>query len=70
MSNLLRRLRKLESRMTDRSALVPRSEAWLEYWKEKLDRFLSEGDPDHLSGMPLAAIDAIIAEGIHTEQTR
>jgi hypothetical protein len=56
--------------MTDRSALVPRSEAWLEYWKEKLDRFLSERDPDHRNGMPLAAIDAIIAEGEHTEQTR
>jgi hypothetical protein len=70
MTNLLRRLRKLESRLTDRSGLAPGSETWLEYWGEKLDRFLSEGDPKPINGMPLAFIDAIIAEAIHAEQTR
>ena len=32
MSNLLRRLQKLEARLTDRSGLVPNAQGWLEYW--------------------------------------
>jgi hypothetical protein len=50
MPSLLRRLQKLESLITDRSGCAPHSTAWLEYWKDKLDRFLSKrehyGDED------------------------
>jgi hypothetical protein len=58
MSNLLRRLRKLETRLTDGTGLVPRSEAWLNYWKRKMEQYVSER-----GGIPMEAIDAISASG-------
>jgi len=70
MPNLLKRLRKLESQITDRSGFAPHSEAWLEYWKEKLDRFLTKRDSAALNGMPLAALDDIIEKGKHKGQPR
>ena len=61
MSNLLRRLRKLETRLTDNSGLAPHSEAWLDYWRCRIDRLLAgEGHRDP-GRIPLEAIDAIIA---------
>jgi hypothetical protein len=33
MTNLERRLGKLEARLVDSSGLVPHSALWLEYWK-------------------------------------
>jgi len=70
MANVLRRLCKLESRMTDRSGLAPHTKAWLAHWEEKLDRFLTQGDSSALNGMPLAALDDIIEKGKHKEQPR
>ena len=60
MTNLCRRLRKLETRFQDASGLVPHTEAWFEHWMQKVDEVLQGGNPD-LSGMPLAAIDTLIA---------
>jgi hypothetical protein len=60
MTNLSRRLRKLEIRLTDASGLVPHSEEWFEHWMQKVDEYLQGGNPD-LRGMPLAAIDTLIA---------
>lgn len=65
MTNLLRRLRKLESRLTDATGLVPRSEAWRNYWKRKLAQYLSEE-----GGIPMEAVDAISAAGGDEELER
>ncbi len=62
MSRLSRRLRKLEERITDRTGLVPRSEAWFRYWGEKLDQFLESGEEDALRGISLAVIDALMEQ--------
>jgi hypothetical protein len=60
MSNLRRRLRKLESRLTDSSGLIPNSQAWLNYWHVKAARILDGLDPDKI---PIAYLDAILAAG-------
>jgi hypothetical protein len=61
MSRLHRRLRKLESQMTDGSGLVPHSEAWFQHWNERLDKFLTTGDAEAITGMPLAYVDDLLA---------
>ena len=70
MSNVLRRLCKLEARLSDRSGSAPHSKAWLAHWEERLDQFLTKGDSSALNGMPLAALDDIIEKGKHSEQPR
>ena len=62
MSRVSVRLRKLEERITDRTGLVPRSEAWFRYWGEKLDRFLESGEEDALRGISLAVIDGLMEQ--------
>ena len=61
MSNLLRRLRKLEARLTDKSGFPPHSKEWLRYWNDQLDIFLTRGDASAINGMTLEVVDAIIA---------
>jgi hypothetical protein len=61
MSNLRRRLHKLEARLTDSSGLIPNSQAWLDYWLVKVDRILS--DPETSERIPIAVIDDIVAAG-------
>jgi hypothetical protein len=63
MSNLRRRLRKLEARLTDSSGLIPNSQAWLDYWLPKVDRIISGEDGDTSERIPIAVIDAIVAAG-------
>jgi hypothetical protein len=65
VTNLARRLHKLEKQLTDASGLVPHSEAWLNYWKRRLEQYLSEGD-----GIPMEAIDEIDAAGGDEELER
>jgi hypothetical protein len=65
VTNLARRLRKLEKRLTDGSGLVRHSEAWLDYWKRRLEQYLSEG-----GGIPMEAIDEIDAVGGDDELVR
>jgi hypothetical protein len=60
MSNLRRRLHKLEARLTDSSGLVPNSQAWLDYWHVKAARILDGEDPGKI---PIEYFDAIIAAG-------
>jgi hypothetical protein len=43
MTNLERRLGKLEAQLIDSSGLVPHTQKWLEYWRDWLDR--STNDP-------------------------
>jgi hypothetical protein len=65
ITNLARRLRKLEKQLTDASGLVPHSEAWRDYWKRRLEQYLSEG-----GGIPMEAIDEIWAVGGDEEVER
>jgi hypothetical protein len=61
MSNILKRLRRLETRLTDTSGLAPHTEAWLDYWGRRIERHLG-GDAQREPGrIPLEAIDAIVA---------
>jgi len=42
MTNLRRRLRKLDALLSDPSGLVPYSEKWLDYWQNWLDRWADD----------------------------
>jgi hypothetical protein len=44
MSNLRRRLHKLEARLTDSSGLIPNSQAWLDYWLREVDMIIDGED--------------------------
>ena len=61
MSNLLRRVRKLETRLTDLSGLVPHTEDWLAYWKQRIERLLGGEAQRETGRIPLEAIDALVA---------
>jgi hypothetical protein len=61
MSNILRRLRKLETRLTDFSGLAPQSGAWLDYWSHRIDRLLGGEGLGDTGRIPLEAIDALVA---------
>ena len=61
MSNLNRRLRNLEARLTDSSGLVPHSQVWRDYWFPKVDRMLSGQEPAPPGSIPLEVVDAILA---------
>ena len=58
MSNLLRRVRKLEARLTDTNGLVPHSAEWFSYWEKKLEDVDSDGMPVDITGLTLEVIDA------------
>jgi hypothetical protein len=62
MSNILRRLQKLEAHSTDRSGYPPHSQAWPEYWLGRLNQILSEGEPGTPGCIPLEVWDAISLE--------
>ena len=59
MTNLQRRLRKLEASIVDSHGLIPNTPQWLDFWSEKLDR-LDAGEDVDLRGITLAVSDAII----------
>ncbi|HEY1206514.1 MAG: hypothetical protein ABSH46_23880 [Bryobacteraceae bacterium] len=61
MSNLLRRVGKLEARLTDASGLVPRSEHWLAYWGHRIERLLGGEAHGETGRIPLEAVDALVA---------
>ena len=67
MTNLQRRLRKLETKLTDRSGFVPHSKEWFRYWNGQMDIFLSGRDENAMDGMTLEVIDAIVAAGEEAE---
>ena len=58
MSNLSRRLRKLEAGLTDRSGLIPHSATCFEYCNGWTDKLVSGEEP--LGRIPLEAVDAIL----------
>jgi hypothetical protein len=67
MARLESRLRKLEARLTDRSGLVPHTEAWWDYWMPRVDRLITGEEAGEPGGIPLAVCDAIIASGPRSE---
>jgi hypothetical protein len=60
MSNLYRRLKKLEARMIDEAGLVPHSLQWLAYWTERVDKILNGEDDVKGCLIPLEVMDAIV----------
>jgi len=62
MSRILRRLQKLEAHSTDRSGFPPHSQAWFDYWLDRLNQILSEDDPGAPGCIPLEVWDAICSE--------
>jgi hypothetical protein len=56
-----RRLRNLETRLTDRSGLLPHTEAWRDYWLIRVDKLIAGEKFDEL--IPLEFIDALILQG-------
>jgi hypothetical protein len=61
VTNLQRRLKNLESLLTDPSGLIPHSEKWLEYWQRWIDRWSDDPSFRPRERMPLEAARAIIA---------
>jgi hypothetical protein len=60
MSNLQRRLKKLEALLTDEAGLVPGSQRWLDYWLEQFDKVVEGGDEAKHIRLPLAIFDVIV----------
>ena len=58
MSNLRRRLLKLEARLTDECGLVPHTPRWLDYWTDWLRRYIAVENPP--GRMPIDAYRAVI----------
>jgi hypothetical protein len=59
MTNLQRRLKKIEGHMTDVSGLVPHSQRWLEYWDRQIFDYMQ--DPEHRRPAVLFPIEAFRA---------
>jgi hypothetical protein len=65
--NLVRRLQKLEGRLTDTAGLVPHSDAWFAFYEDQFARWkVGEEFPC----IPLAVIDRIVEGADHEEQAR
>ena len=60
MSNLPRRLKKLEALLTDGAGLVPGSPQWLAYWTERADKILNGDDEVRGCQIPFEVLDAIL----------
>jgi hypothetical protein len=56
MSNLRRRLRKLESRLLDDSGLIPGTQEWMDFWEIKAARIIIGEEEGHI---PIAFVDAM-----------
>ena len=61
MTNLRRRLRKLEALLTDPSnGLVPHSPAWMDYWLQELKRVLPHDYHGPKTPIPIEVLRAYI----------
>ena len=60
MSNLQRRLQKLEAHLTDDAGLVPGSPRWWAYWNERLHKFIAKDDDVKDCKIPLEVIRTYI----------
>jgi hypothetical protein len=64
MTNLQRRLRKLERALTDSSGLIPNSPRWLAYWQERIPKILNGEVKER---MPLEAVRAWVVNSEDTD---
>ena len=62
MPNLLQRIRRLESRLTDTTGLAPYSEPWFAYWEDIFDRLMAGENPTYPGNFPLAVADRMIEQ--------
>ena len=61
MTNLQRRLRKIEAQLTDPSGLVPHTPKWLEYWDRQWYLYMTDQIPrDALINSPWEALAAVL----------
>lgn len=60
MSNLNRRLKKLEALLTDDAGLMPNSPRWMAYGTERADKILQGDDEVRGCQIPLDLVDAIL----------
>jgi hypothetical protein len=60
VSNLYRRLKKLEAQLTDDTGLVPGSKRWMDYWLEQFDKVVRGGDEAKNIRLPLEIFDAVV----------
>lgn len=60
MRNLLRRIQKLESRLTGTTGLAPYSEPWYAYWENILECWMAGENPVYAGTLPLAVVDRMI----------
>jgi hypothetical protein len=67
MTNLRRRLKKLEGQLNDRRGLVPYSGAWIEYCRKATDRILSGEDATAAECIPIEFVDLVLAEAAEEE---
>jgi hypothetical protein len=56
-SNLSRRVRKLEARLTNITGLVARSDEWFAFWGDKIERLIAGEPPERIGRIPLEVID-------------
>jgi hypothetical protein len=68
MTNLERRLNKLEGLLTDVSGLVPHTEKWLEYWKRWFECSIRDSYSRRGEKIPLEAARAIMQTGFSDEE--
>ena len=67
MRSFQRRLNKLEEILTDRHGLIPYSEKWLEYWRNWMDRCLTEPDITPTEKIPLEALGLLMQSSPDSE---
>jgi hypothetical protein len=53
MSNLSKRVRKLESQLTNITGLVARSDEWFAFWGDKIERLIAGEAPERVGRIPL-----------------
>ena len=61
MSNLVRRVRKLETRLTDFTGIVTHSREWFAFWEERIGQIAAGEGPSFAGRILLEVIDSIIA---------
>jgi hypothetical protein len=63
MTNLQRRLKKLEGVLTDSLGLVPYTQKWLEYWDRQYFLYLTGQDQNAIWHSSIAAYRAVMKYG-------
>ena len=64
MTNLQRRLHKLEARtITDSSGFLPHSPEWIEYWMREIPRLWAEDHSEARRRIPLEAVRCYLQNG-------